>query len=242
MDKKLYKLMDWARIEGLVYSEEDKPHDFLGAHYVLGGLLIQAYLPGIDDIKKVYAVVKMGSEGIKEHQMELMDESGFYAAFIRSIKKVKYDYHYKICLNDGTVIEADDPYRFTSTVSDRDIAKLNAGIHYEAYNVMGAHIRTINGVKGTSFAVWAPNAVRVSVVGDFNNWDGRRHQMRRLEEGGIFELFIPGVGEGDVYKYELKLKGDIIKFKADPYGFGAELRPATASIVRNIEGFKWSDD
>ncbi|MCR5356977.1 MAG: 1,4-alpha-glucan branching protein GlgB [Lachnospiraceae bacterium] len=242
MDKKLYKLMDWARIEGLVYSEEDRPHDFLGAHYVPGGLLIQAYLPGIEDVKKVSAVVKMGSEAPKEQAMELMDETGFYAAFIRTLKKVKYDYHYKVTLNDGTVNLIDDPYRFESTVSDKDIAKLNAGIHYDSYSVMGAHIRTVNGIKGVSFAVWAPNAVRVSVVGDFNNWDGRRHQMRRLEEGGIFEIFIPGVDEGCVYKYELKLKGDIIKFKADPYGFGAELRPATASVVRDITGFEWTDE
>ncbi|MCR5509012.1 MAG: 1,4-alpha-glucan branching protein GlgB [Lachnospiraceae bacterium] len=240
MDKKLYKMMDWARIEGLVYSEEDDPHSFLGAHYVLGGILIQTYLPGISDIKKVCVV--LSSQGtVKEHQMELMDETGFYAVFIRSLKKIKFEYHYVICHEDGSKTEFEDPYRFAPTVTDKDIARFNAGIHYDIYNVLGAHLRTIDGVKGVSFAVWAPNAVRVSVVGDFNNWDGRRHQMRRLEEGGIFEIFIPGVKEGDIYKYELKLKGDIIKFKADPYGFGAELRPATASVVRNIEGFKWTD-
>ncbi len=240
MDKKLYKLMDWGRIEGLVYSEEDKPHEFLGGHYVLGGILIQAFLPGMENIRKVSVVVRIG-DTFKEHTMELMDEAGFYAAFIRSLKKVKYSYYYKIYTTDGEAYEMHDPYRFESTVSDKDISKHNAGILYDSYNVLGAHLRTIDGVKGVSFAVWAPNARRVSVVGDFNNWDGRRHQMRRLEEGGIFEIFIPGVKEGAVYKYELKLKGDIIKFKADPYGFGAELRPATASVVRNISGFKWTD-
>ncbi len=241
MDKKLYKMMDWARIEGLVYSEEDEPHDFLGGHYVLGGILIQAYLPGMDNIKKICAVVKIG-DAFKEHPMELMDETGFYAVLIRSLKKVKYSYYYKVYTTDGESYEMYDPYCYEPTVSDNDIKKHNAGILYDSYKVLGAHMRTINGVKGVSFAVWAPNAIRVSVVGDFNNWDGRRHQMRRLAEGGIFELFIPGVKEGAVYKYELKLKGDIIKFKADPYGFGAELRPATASVVRSISGFKWTDD
>ncbi len=241
MDKKLYKMMDWARIEGLVYSEEDEPHDFLGGHYVLGGILIQAYLPGMDNIKKICAVVKIG-DAFKEHPMELMDETGFYAVLIRSLKKVKYSYYYKVYTTDGESYEMYDPYCYEPTVSGNDIKKHNAGILYDSYKVLGAHMRTINGVKGVSFAVWAPNAIRVSVVGDFNNWDGRRHQMRRLAEGGIFELFIPGVKEGAVYKYELKLKGDIIKFKADPYGFGAELRPATASVVRSISGFKWTDD
>ena len=241
MDKKLYKMMDWARIEGLVYSEEDEPHDFLGGHYVLGGILIQVYLPGMDNIKKVCAVVRIG-DAFKEHPMELMDETGFYAVLIRSLKKVKYSYYYKVYTTDGEAYEMYDPYCFEPTVSDNDIKKHNAGILYDSYKVLGAHLRTLNGVKGVSFAVWAPNAIRVSVVGDFNNWDGRRHQMRRLADGGIFEIFIPGVKEGAVYKYELKLKGDIIKFKADPYGFGAELRPATASVVRSITGFKWTDD
>ena len=240
MDKKLYKMMDWARIEQIVYSEEDSPHDFLGGHYVTGGILIQTYMPGVDNIKKICAVVRIG-DTFKEYPMELMDETGFYAVLVRSLKKVRYSYCYKIYTTEGESYELQDPYRFDSTVSEKDIARLNAGIHYESYNVMGAHLREKDGVKGVSFAVWAPNAVRVSVVGDFNNWDGRRHQMRRLKDGGIFEIFIPGVKEGAVYKYELKLKGDIIKFKADPYGFGAELRPATASVVRSIKGFKWTD-
>ena len=241
MDKKLYRMMDWARIEGLVYSEEDRPHDFLGGHYVSGGILIQAYLPGVENIEKVCAIIKTG-DSFREHQMELMDESGFYAVFVHSLKKIKYSYYYKIYTTDGESYEMQDPYRFESTVTDKDIARLNAGIHYESYEVMGSQLRTIDGVKGVSFAVWAPNAVRVSVVGDFNNWDGRRHQMRRLPEGGIFEIFIPGVKEGAVYKYELKLKGDVIKFKADPYAFGAEVRPASASVVRNIKNYKWTDD
>ncbi|HOO27440.1 MAG TPA: 1,4-alpha-glucan branching enzyme, partial [Lachnospiraceae bacterium] len=238
MNKKLYKMMDWAEIETVVYSEEDHPHDFLGAHYVSGGILIQAFFP---DVKKVYAIVKM-NDVIKEYPMELADEEGFYAVLVKSLTKAKYSYHFKVLMKNNTFIEIEDPYRFPSTVKQSDIEKFNAGIHYTIYDVLGAQVRKINGVAGTSFAVWAPNALRVSVVGNFNHWDGRIHQMRRLGESGIFEIFIPGISDGEIYKYELKLKGGMISLKADPYGFGAELRPGTASVVRNIKNHCWSDE
>lgn len=238
MDTKLYKLMDWAKIEAVVYSEEDHPHELLGAHPVSGGILIQAFLPRAE---KVFAVVTM-NDVIREYPMELVDEEGFFAVFIKSLTKAKYAYHYKVMEKDGGIINIEDAYRFPCTVKKQDIEKFNAGIHYTVYEVLGAQLREIDGVKGTSFAVWAPNAVRVSVVGDFNHWDGRVHQMRRLPESGIFEIFIPGVLEGELYKYELKLKGGMLSLKADPYGFGAQLRPGTASVVRDIRGFLWSDE
>ena len=238
MDKKLYKLMDWAEIEAVVYSEEDHPHDLLGAHYVSGGILIQAFFP---EVKKVIAIVKM-NDVIKEYPMELADEAGFYAVLVKSLTKVKYSYHYKIQRMDGSFYELEDAYRFPCTVKQSDMERFSAGIHYTVYDVLGAQIRTLDGVKGASFAVWAPNAVRVSVVGDFNNWDGRIHQMRRLGDSGIFEIFIPEIADGDVYKYELKLKGGMLSLKADPYGFGAELRPGTASVVRDIRDYKWTDE
>jgi len=239
MTKKLYKLMDWAEIEAVVYSEEDKPHDFLGAHRVTGGLLIQGFFP---DAKKAYAVVKLGGE-YKEYQMEEADEAGFYALFVKMpIPTTKYSYHFRIVLNNNVILELEDPYRFKPTISDDILKKFNAGICYDIYNYLGAHVKTLEGVKGTSFAVWAPNAIRVSVVGDFNNWDGRIHQMRRLGDSGVFELFIPDVKEGYNYKFEIKFKGGQIGLKADPYGFGAELRPDSASVVRKISGFNWTDD
>ncbi len=238
MEKKLYKLMDWAEIEAVVYSEEDQPHSLLGAHYVNRGFLIQAFFP---NVKKVTAIVKM-NDVIKEYPMEMADEAGFYATFIKSLTKVKISYHYKVTDMDDNVLEVEDAYRFPCTVKDEDIEKFNAGIHYTIYNVLGAHLCELDGVKGTAFAVWAPNAVRVSVVGNFNNWDGRVHQMRRLAEGGIFEIFIPGVFDGEIYKYELKLKGGMLSLKADPYGFGGELRPGTASVVRDIDSYQWTDE
>lgn len=238
MDTKLYKLMDWAKIEAVVYSEEDHPHELLGAHLVSGGILIQTFLPRAE---KVFAVVTM-NDVIREYPMELVDEEGFFAVFIKSLTKTKYAYHYKVMEKDGGVINIEDAYRFPCTVKKQDIEKFNAGIHYSVYEVLGAQLREIDGVKGTSFAVWAPNAVRVSVVGDFNHWDGRVHQMRRLPDSGIFEIFIPDVLEGELYKYELKLKGGMLSLKADPYGFGAQLRPGTASVVRDIRSFLWSDE
>lgn len=238
MDTKLYKLMDWAKIEAVVYSEEDQPHDLLGAHPVSGGIVIQTFLP---QAKKVFAVVKM-NDVIREYPMELADEEGFFAVFVKSLTKVKYAYHYKVIWKDGSITELEDAYRFPCTVKKQDIEKFNAGIHYAIYEVLGAQLREIDGVKGTSFAVWAPNAVRVSVVGNFNQWDGRVYQMRRLSDSGIFEIFLPEVLEGEIYKYELKLKGGMLSLKADPYGFGAQLRPGTASVVRNIRDFSWTDD
>jgi len=239
MTKRLYKLMDWARIEGVVYSEEDNPHEFLGLTKVLGGCLIQAFFP---NAKKVYSVIESGKD-IKEYQMELADEEGFFAVFIPKLTGVeKTHYYFRIVDENGVIKELEDPYSFDSTIDSSILDKFNAGICYDIYNYLGAHVKTIKGIKGVSFAVWAPNAIRVSVVGDFNNWDGRIHQMRRIGESGVFEIFIPSVKENDIYKYEIKLKGSRISLKADPYGFSAQKRPDTASMVSNISSYSFDDE
>ncbi|MCR4738738.1 MAG: 1,4-alpha-glucan branching protein GlgB [Lachnospiraceae bacterium] len=237
MNKKLYKMMDWPEIEAVVYSEEEKPHDILGGHYVNGGILIQTFIPGV---KKVYAVVTM-NKGTEEYAMEMADEEGFYAVFIKTLKRWKYSYYFRVIDKKGRESIVRDPYFYDSIITKDDIERINAGIHYEIYKVLGAHVMEYGGVRGTNFAVWAPNAVRVSVVGDFNGWDGRVHQMRKIESCGLFELFIPGVLDGAIYKYELKLKGDNISLKSDPYGFWAELRPKTASVVCE-SSFLFDDD
>ena len=238
MTKKLYKLMDWARIEGVVYSEEDHPHDFLGLTKTLGGYLLQAFFPGAS---KVVALVKTGND-VKEHKMELADEEGFFAAYFTGLTGVdKLNYYYKVTYENGEVVEVEDPYRFKPTIDEKTLKKFNSGICYDIYKYLGAHKRTIDGVRGVSFAVWAPNAIRVSVVGEFNNWDGRVHQMRRLGDSGVFEIFIPSVKVNDTYKYEIKAKGSVIMLKADPYGFSAELRPDTASVVADLSAFDFTD-
>ncbi len=231
MDNKLYKLMNWPRIEGIIYSEESNPHEILGPHIVGKSVLFQVFFPGAE---KVNIVIDH-----KRKKMEPVDEAGFFACLLGG--KIPDHYEYEIFYPDSEPVYRKDAYRYFIGLDDKDIDKLNAGIHYTAYEKLGAHPMTIEGTPGTFFAVWAPNAIRVSVVGDFNHWDGRMHQMRKNEKCGIFEIFIPDVSDGECYKYEIKSKGDHICLKADPYAFGQQLRPDTASIVRNIS-YKWKDN
>lgn len=233
MNEKLYKMMNWPEIEAIIYSEEDNPHKLLGPHAEGNMTVVQAFFPDA-----VSALLR--TEDGKEFEMDMEDETGYFAVLLPGNSIGAYTY--LVTWADGTQKEAEDPYRFEPVITREDTARFNAGIHYEAYRILGAHLMTIDGVEGVHFAVWAPNALRVSVVGDFNNWDGRVNQMRRLWDSGIFEIFVPGVKEGENYKYELKVKGGLTYLKADPYAFGQQLRPETASVVRNIEGFAWEDE
>ena len=235
MEQKLYDLMDWAGIEELVYSEASNPHAMLGPHLTEDGLLIQALVPTAAEIS-----VKISTTG-KKYPMELADEAGFFAALIP--RKSKTPYTLEVTYDNGVTEELYDPYSFAPQYREEDLKKFAAGIHYTIYEKMGAHPMTIDGVSGVYFSVWAPCAMRVSVVGDFNLWDGRRHQMRRLGEGdgSVFELFIPGLYEGEIYKYEIKTRAGEPMLKADPYANYAELRPNNASIVWDIDKYKWND-
>ncbi|WP_112321393.1 1,4-alpha-glucan branching protein GlgB [Oceanibium sediminis] len=142
----------------------------------------------------------------------------------------------------GRSWDFEDPYRFGPVIGEMDEYLLGEGTHQRLWQVLGAHVLTHEGVDGTSFAVWAPNASRVSVVGDFNAWNGRRHPMRRRGATGVWEIFIPGVGEGAPYKYEiLGAQGELLPLKADPVGFGAQHAPETASVVRDIRDYGWRD-
>ena len=233
MDEKLYNLCDWAEIETLVYSEHDNPHSILGAHTTEDGILFNAFIP-----TALSMVVRLTKNG-KEFPMELVDKEGFYAVLIPG-KRIP-DYRYLVVYDDESKEEITDPYVFEPIIDAMDMKKFSGGIHYHIYDKLGSHIMNINGVDGVLFAVWAPNSIRVSVVGDFNLWDGRRHPMRRLGDSGIFELFIPGRKAGDIYKYEIKIKGDLVVLKSDPYGYHAELRPATASVIYDINNYDWKD-
>lgn len=237
MNNKLYELCNWAEIEEVVYSEHDNPHNILGAHKTEHGILVNAFIP-----RAVSVTVKLTKTG-KEYPMELVDENGTYDNFFSCLlpgKKI-LPYTYIIKYDNDTEQETSDPYSFGPIIDATDRKKFAAGIHYEIYDKLGAHPMVIDGIAGVLFAVWAPNAIRVSVVGDFNIWDGRRHQMRRLEDSGIFELFIPDIKEDDIYKYEIKVRSDLITLKADPYGNFSELRPDTASIVKDINHYSWND-
>ncbi len=235
MDEKLYDLCDWAEIEAIVYSEHDNPHHILGAHVTDDGILFNTFCPDA-----VSATVNIAG---KKYDMELADEEGFFAALVPGKKIPKYTFTVKWVDEEGkeTVKNIIDPYSFEPVMEPDQISRFNDGINYDVYNILGSHLMTVNGVKGTYFAVWAPNVMRVSLVGDFNNWDGRIHQMRRLGDSGIHEIFVPGVEAGAKYKYELKIRGDLTVMKSDPYANQFEKLPADASVVTDINSFKWND-
>ena len=233
MNKKLYNLMNWPEIEGIIYSDTAHPRDVLGMHVVKNGLLVQSFYPLATKAVITDLVTK------EEYKMELADDEGFFAALID--KKKPFDYTITYTFKDKTTLTTHDVYNYPLLIDDRKLATFNAGNSVNAYEFMGAHLTKVNGVSGVLFAVWAPYALRVSVVGDFNNWDGKIHQMELHKDTGVFEIFIPGISEDALYKYEIRSKGGKITLKADPYAFSAELRPNTASMIYNTKKYKWND-
>ena len=251
MNKRLYDLMDWEAIEGIVYSEEDHPENILGPHKIRGGFLVQTFIPGAQGV-----TLQLRKSG-KTIAMELADEAGFFAAILPEKKPVSY--FYNVVYDNGDSEQREDPYLYPDLLGANELKRFESGIHYSVYDYLGSHtmavygcgsqaepewdVRTVkkDGVFGTHFAVWAPNAMRVSVVGDFNHWDGRVHPMCRIGDSGVFALFIPGVDQGAVYKYEIKVNYKTLLLKTDPYGTYCEERPANASIVCNTTGYKWKD-
>ncbi|MCC8102374.1 MAG: 1,4-alpha-glucan branching enzyme [Clostridiales bacterium] len=234
MNEKLYDLMDWAGIEALVYSEEDNPHQNLGPHLTEKGVVFLAFFPGAT---KAFVQIDRQTELLP---MEMEDEAGYFAAMAEGESIPAYSY--RVVYEDGKEAEYGDPYAFTPQLTEKDTKKFNAGISYEVYEKLGAHPMTLDGKSGVYFAVWAPYALRVSVVGDFNSWDGRMYPMRRLWDSGVFELFVPGLTVGALYKFEIKAKGGLTYLKADPYANASELRPGTASVVTDLSGFTWTDE
>ena len=167
------------------------------------------------------------------------DEAGFFAALLPGKKIPSYTLIYWD--GDGNQMEHYDPYAYPMQFTEQEQKQFENGICYSIYEKLGAHPVKIDGVSGVYFAVWAPNAIRVSVVGNFNNWDGRAYQMNLLESG-IYELFIPGVRAGDIYKYEIKAKGGLTYLKSDPYANAAQLRPNNASVVVDLGKYAWQDE
>ena len=231
MESKVYKYMDWPEIEAVVYAEEASPKDLMAPRLTADGILIQGFFP---DAEKAEVLVDK-----KAYEMEKQDDAGYFAAMIPGRKIPAYQY--RITRGEEIRIFA-DPYAFPGQITEAEEKAFCAGVFYHAYEKLGAHPMEINGVEGTAFAVWAPNALRVSVVGNFNNWDGRCHMMHRMPMSGIFELFIPGVKAGEIYKYEIKLKGGAVQLKSDPYAACTEVPPASASVVTDLRGFKWDDE
>jgi 1,4-alpha-glucan branching enzyme len=220
--------------------EYHDPFQVLGFHEVqtnqkkLG--VIRAFNPAA---KKMW-ILDEDTEKKEQYEMPRIFDNGFFE-FTHPQKNTCFHYSLKAEYYNGAIQIYKDPYSFLPVISEFDRHLFNEGSHQEIYEKLGAHLTEIDGIKGVHFAVWAPNAKAASVFGDFNGWDSRRHQMRVLGSSGIWEIFIPGLSEGDVYKFAIKDQNNTILEKADPYAHFAELRPKTGSIVWNINKYKWKD-
>ena len=214
-----------AELTRVVDGRHGDPFAVLGLHAdAQGRRRLRAFLPGA---RAVEAVDRRGGAASPLAQRH---RAGFFDGEVDAT--LPGDYRLKVHWHDGGETLLEDPYRFGTVLGEMDVWLLGEGTHLRPFEVLGAHPTTVDGVAGTAFAVWAPNASRASVVGDFNFWDGRRHPMRLRRECGVWELFLPGVGEGARYKFELLDRdGRLLPQKADPYARAAELRPATASVV-----------
>ncbi|MCA1777231.1 MAG: 1,4-alpha-glucan branching protein GlgB [Loktanella sp.] len=221
-------------IDRITSGTHDNPFGLLGLHDMAGKMVLRAFVPDADSIvaldsKTGKTIVTLG---------HLRD--GLFQAMVPR-RKTRFAYVLRIT-RDGATWESEDPYAFGPVMGDLDEHLIGEGAHRQLWRVMGAHVMTHEGVAGTHFAVWAPNAQRVSVIGHFNTWDGRRNVMRRRGATGVWEIFIPRIGDGEHYKYEIiGQHGELLPQKADPFGFGSEHPPATASVVRKLDGFDWAD-
>ncbi len=221
-------------LKSLLEFELAQPHAYLGAHPVeLGGVkgvVVRAFHPDAQSASLLLAD--------KSHPMAALG-SGLFALFVAGMR-LPLRYRLTFGFADGNSFERGDPYRFLPTLGDIDLHLYNEGTHRQLWKVLGAHPRTIDGEAGVSFAVWAPNARRVSLVGDFNNWDGRLFPMRSLGSSGVWEVFVPGVQLGALYKFELKTQEGWLREKTDPMAFHMEVPPAQASRVY-ATSYDWED-
>ncbi|MEE3624089.1 1,4-alpha-glucan branching protein GlgB [Nitrospirillum sp. BR 11752] len=222
-------------IGALLGARHDDPFGVLGPHTMGRGTVIRAFVPGAETVEAVDA------EGGVIAPLTRVHDGGVFEGKVTG-RKGRFRYRLR-CANAGGGWEFDDPYGFGPILGPTDDYLFAEGTHKQLYEKLGAHPKEHEGVPGVHFAVWAPNARRVSVVGDFNAWDGRRHQMRRRVDSGVWEIFAPGLGEGAIYKYEIVgADNAVLPLKADPFGFASELRPSTASVVARTDRFSWADD
>ncbi|MFP3854907.1 MAG: GlgB N-terminal domain-containing protein, partial [Anaerolineales bacterium] len=222
-------------LQRLLAGDHYDPHQILGAHpaEVEGeaAVVVRAYHPEAE------AVACLQPEG-GETEMKALGQ-GLFASFIKGAS-LPLSYRLRFSFSDGESWERGDPYRFPPTVGEMDRHLFSEGSHRQLWKVLGANRREVQGVEGTAFAVWAPNARRVSVVGDFCRWDGRLFPMRSLGASGIFELFIPYLEPGVLYKFEIKTADGDIRLKTDPYARAMEKPPSTASRVYT-SSYRWND-
>ncbi len=226
--------LDAAAIEAIVQGRHGDPFGILGPHQMDGTAVVRAFLP--EGAERVEVVAR--DTGAVIGKLSLRHPAGFWSGTVERLTP----YRLKIQTQGGATREIEDPYRFPPVLGELDIYLLAEGRHRDFARVMGAHVTEIDGVTGVRFAVWAPNASRVSVVGDFNQWDGRRHPMRRRYGPGVWDIFLPGIGAGTIYKYELLGPwGELLPLKADPVAWRTECPPCTASIVADPAEPVWTD-
>jgi 1,4-alpha-glucan branching enzyme len=217
-------------LEQLVRREHSDPHQVLGAHATPGGVVVRALRPAAHSIT---LLLKDGTTAA----LEPIHPGGVFEGEIDGAS-LPLRYRLRVDYGPAGTFEIQDPYAFTPTLGELDIHLIGEGRHERLYELLGSHITEHDGVAGTAFAVWAPAARAVSVVGDFNSWDGRLHPMRSLGSSGIWELFLPDCEEGACYKYEILTQSGEVRLKADPYAFETEMPPKTASVV-NRSHHRW---
>jgi 1,4-alpha-glucan branching enzyme len=225
-----------ADIHRLLHAEHNDPFGVLGLHRVGQVWVVRSLRP---DAKDLAIVDRYDIE--RRFPASRIAEEGLFEAELRGVTEA-FDYLLEVTTWSGEIFQTSDPYSYGPVLGELDTYLYCMGNHYEIYEKLGAHLREINGHAGVSFAVWAPNAQRVSVVGDFNSWDGRTYPMRRRIEAGIWEIFVPGVRENAHYKYEIRNCFGNVVLKSDPFSFFAQHGVQTASLVFNLDRFKWSDD
>jgi 1,4-alpha-glucan branching enzyme len=211
------------------------PFRMLGPHRVGDDLVVRVFRP---DAKEI-SIIPAGREEQRFEANRLRPE-GFFQATLSDTKR-ETDYEIHLTGWDGSTARVRDPYSYGLIMGEVDLHLFSEGNHLQLYDQFGAHLRTIGGVEGVYFAVWAPNAQRVSVVGDFNGWDGRVNPMRRLLGSGVWELFLPGAGEGAHYKFEIRTPRGALLLKADPFGFFSQWGKETSSLVYDLDRYQWGD-
>ncbi|MGL5138851.1 MAG: 1,4-alpha-glucan branching protein GlgB, partial [Beijerinckiaceae bacterium] len=228
---------DWRASDGqiaaLVGARHSDPFSLLGRHLIAGNNVVRAFVPHAEFVSV------LGADNKVLAKLDRRDDAGFFEGLIPAAAMLPYRLR---AANASAEWELADPYAFGPVLGEMDDYLLVEGTHRTLYRRLGAHVMTHEGAEGVHFAVWAPHAQRVSVVGDFNAWDGRRHQMRRRVTSGLWEIFAPGVQVGTAYKYEIVgVDGTLLPLKTDPMGARAEIRPSTASIVEGHSRHRWDD-
>lgn len=234
----------------LLRAEHSDPFRLLGPHVVerdgARRVVIRTLQPHAASVEVVFRGNRIAAQRVEFRPHSPGEADGIFEALLppnTSERVEARDYRLRIRWDNGTITELPDTYAFPPVLTDFDLHLFGEGTHWQSYEKMGAHVIEVAGVRGVHFAVWAPNALRVSIVGDFNRWDGRVHPMRSLGSSGVWELFVPELSDGAIYKFEIRSRLGALPFlKADPYAFEAELRPKSGSVIVSLDRHPWGDE